>query len=54
MEIKVLDSYNQARCGFARLNKAELFTSDLRGAFVMAHAKERLMLLLAVQSISIS
>lgn len=30
------------------MNKADLFTSDLRAAFVMTRAKEGLMLLLAV------
>lgn len=30
------------------MNKAELFTSDLRAAFVMSCAKDGLMLLLAV------
>lgn len=30
------------------MNKADLFTSDLRAAFVMTYAKEGLMLLLAV------
>lgn len=30
------------------MNKAELFTSDLRAAFVMRCAKDGLMLLLAV------
>jgi len=30
------------------MNKAELFTSDLRAAFVMTDAKDGLMLILAV------
>ena len=48
MEIKVLDcpEASPARCGVS-LNKAELFTSDLRAAFVMTYAKDGLMLSLA-------
>ena len=48
MEIKVLDcpEASPARFGVS-LNKAELFTSDLRAAFVMTYAKDGLMLSLA-------
>lgn len=53
MEIKALDCpekftlINLLDVEFVDMNKAELFTSDLRAAFVMTRANEGFMLLLA-------